>query len=156
MATEVHGLRRRRSAQLIREGKTHQIHSAMQAGAQHGMQTLDQHLAELVRTGRITYERGLEKCHHIEDFNAADRPGAEGPTPMANCRQDLRVHRSATARASWSRASSRRANEAALVDKLRSMGYAPVERQAAADAGMQREIKLRRLEQASSSRTWRS
>jgi len=54
---------------LIREGKTHQIYSAMQAGAQHGMHTLDQHLAELVRTGQITYEHGLEKCHHIEDFN---------------------------------------------------------------------------------------
>ena len=40
----------------------------MQAGAQHGMQTLDQHLGELVRMGRITYEHGLEKCHHIEDF----------------------------------------------------------------------------------------
>ncbi|MFZ5871961.1 MAG: type IV pilus twitching motility protein PilT [Actinomycetota bacterium] len=54
---------------LIREGKTHQIYSAMQAGAQHGMHTLDQHLAELVRTGRITYEHGLEKCHHVEDYN---------------------------------------------------------------------------------------
>ena len=54
---------------LIREGKTHQIYSAMQAGAQHGMHTLDQHLAELVRTGRISYEHGLEKCHHLEDFN---------------------------------------------------------------------------------------
>jgi twitching motility protein PilT len=54
---------------LIREGKTHQIYSAMQAGAKHGMHTLDQHLAELVRTGRITYEHGLEKCHHVEDYN---------------------------------------------------------------------------------------
>jgi twitching motility protein PilT len=54
---------------LIREGKTHQVYSAMQAGAQHGMHTLDQHLAELVRTGRISYEHGLEKCHHVEDFN---------------------------------------------------------------------------------------
>ncbi|MEI2786085.1 MAG: type IV pilus twitching motility protein PilT [Candidatus Nanopelagicales bacterium] len=53
---------------LIREGKTHQIYSAMQAGAQHGMQTLDQHLAELVRGHRITYDKGAEKCHHIEDF----------------------------------------------------------------------------------------
>ena len=26
-------------------------------------------LADLVRTRRITYEVGLEKCHHIEDFN---------------------------------------------------------------------------------------
>jgi len=54
---------------LIREGKTHQIYSVMQAGAAHGMHTLDQHLAELVRTRRITYETGVEKCHHIEDFN---------------------------------------------------------------------------------------
>lgn len=54
---------------LIREGKTHQIYSAMQAGQQHGMHTLDQHLADLVRRGQITYEHGLEKCHHVEDFN---------------------------------------------------------------------------------------
>ncbi|MFN8081851.1 MAG: type IV pilus twitching motility protein PilT [Kineosporiaceae bacterium] len=54
---------------LIREGKTHQIYSALQAGAQYGMHTLDQHLAELVRTGRISLEQGREKCHHIEDFN---------------------------------------------------------------------------------------
>jgi twitching motility protein PilT len=53
---------------LIREGKTHQIYSALQAGGQHGMHTLDQNLADLVRTGRVTYEMALEKCHHIEDF----------------------------------------------------------------------------------------
>jgi twitching motility protein PilT len=54
---------------LIREGKTHQIYSALQAGAKHGMHTMDQHLAELVKSGRISYETGMEKCHHIEDFN---------------------------------------------------------------------------------------
>jgi twitching motility protein PilT len=54
---------------LIREGKTHQIYSALQAGARHGMHTMDQHLAELFKAGRITYEAGLEKCHHVEDFN---------------------------------------------------------------------------------------
>ncbi len=53
---------------LIREGKTHQIYSAMQAGARHGMATMDQHLAELVRRGRVTYDAALEKCHHVEDF----------------------------------------------------------------------------------------
>ncbi len=53
---------------LIREGKTHQIYSAMQAGAQYGMQTLDQHLADLVRKHRITHEHGAEKCHHTEDY----------------------------------------------------------------------------------------
>jgi twitching motility protein PilT len=54
---------------LIREGKTHQIYSAMQAGSKFGMQTMDQHLADLVNKGKITYETGTEKCHHIEDFN---------------------------------------------------------------------------------------
>jgi len=54
---------------LIREGKTHQIYSSMQAGAKHGMHTLDQHLAELVRTSQITYEHGLDKAIHVEDFN---------------------------------------------------------------------------------------
>jgi len=54
---------------LIREGKTHQIYSVMQAGAAHGMHTLDQHLADLVRSRQITYEVGIEKCHHVEDFN---------------------------------------------------------------------------------------
>jgi twitching motility protein PilT len=54
---------------LIREGKTHQIYSALQAGAKHGMQTMDSHLAELVRAGKITYNAALEKCHHAEDFN---------------------------------------------------------------------------------------
>ncbi len=54
---------------LIREGKTHQIYSAMQAGASQGMHTMDQHLADLVKAAKITYEVGLEKCHHVEDFN---------------------------------------------------------------------------------------
>jgi twitching motility protein PilT len=54
---------------LIREGKTHQIATAMQAGAKFGMHTMDQHLAELVKANRITYETALEKCHHVEDFN---------------------------------------------------------------------------------------
>jgi twitching motility protein PilT len=54
---------------LIREGKTHQIYSSLQAGGKHGMHTLDQHLAELVKSGKVSYETGLEKCHHVEDFN---------------------------------------------------------------------------------------
>jgi twitching motility protein PilT len=41
----------------------------MQAGARHGMQTMDQSLADLVRRGYITYEQGLERCHHAEDYS---------------------------------------------------------------------------------------
>src|ERR1700759_384244 len=36
---------------LIREGKTHQIYSAIQTGGEFGMQTMDAALAELVRAG---------------------------------------------------------------------------------------------------------
>jgi twitching motility protein PilT len=39
---------------LIREGKTHQIPSAMQTGSNVGMQTMDNALATLVRAGKIT------------------------------------------------------------------------------------------------------
>ncbi|MFN8152146.1 MAG: type IV pilus twitching motility protein PilT [Solirubrobacterales bacterium] len=39
---------------LIREGKTHQIYSAIQTSGASGMQTMDAHLAQLVRQGRIT------------------------------------------------------------------------------------------------------
>jgi len=42
---------------LIREGKSHQIYSALQTSGSVGMQTMDAHLAQLVRMGKIT--RGL-------------------------------------------------------------------------------------------------
>ena len=41
---------------LIREGKTHQIYSAIQTGAAHGMQTMDASLVDLVRQGKITHQ----------------------------------------------------------------------------------------------------
>jgi twitching motility protein PilT len=54
---------------LVREGKTHLIYSAMQAGAAHGMHTLDQHLADLVRRGRVTRAEALSKANSPEDFS---------------------------------------------------------------------------------------
>jgi twitching motility protein PilT len=39
---------------LIREGKTHQIYSAIQTSGSTGMQTMDGHLAQLVRTGKVS------------------------------------------------------------------------------------------------------
>jgi len=53
---------------LIREGKTHQIYSAMQSGARLGMITMDQHLAELVRSGLVSMEAALERCHNEADL----------------------------------------------------------------------------------------
>jgi twitching motility protein PilT len=53
-------------ANLIREGKTYQIHSALQAGRDLGMFTLDQHLAELVDAGKITHAAAMEKAHDTD------------------------------------------------------------------------------------------
>ncbi|MBW3648984.1 MAG: type IV pilus twitching motility protein PilT [Actinobacteria bacterium] len=53
---------------LIREGKTHQMYSAIQAGKQHGMVTMDQSLADLVRAGRVTYEVALEHANNPGEF----------------------------------------------------------------------------------------
>ena len=53
-------------ANLIREGKTYQIASSMQAGKALGMHTMDQHLAELVDVGLITRESAEEKAHDLE------------------------------------------------------------------------------------------
>jgi twitching motility protein PilT len=39
---------------LIREGKSHQLYSALQTGGQYGMQTMDASLAELVRRGKLS------------------------------------------------------------------------------------------------------
>ncbi|MFP3466310.1 type IV pilus twitching motility protein PilT [Leifsonia sp. SIMBA_070] len=55
-------------ANLIREGKTYQIASAMQAGAGDGMHTMDQHLADLVDSGTITRTAALEKAHDLESI----------------------------------------------------------------------------------------
>jgi twitching motility protein PilT len=53
---------------LIRDGKTHQILSAMQSGSRQGMQTMDSCLAGLVRDGRITLEAAVEHCLEEDDL----------------------------------------------------------------------------------------
>jgi twitching motility protein PilT len=54
---------------LIREGKTHQMYSSIQAGKAHGMVTMDQSLANLVLAGRVSYPAALEKANNVADFN---------------------------------------------------------------------------------------
>ena len=44
---------------LIREGKTHQIESAVQTGSKYGMKTMDMSLAELYRKGVISFETAM-------------------------------------------------------------------------------------------------
>lgn len=53
---------------LIREGKTYQIYSALETGAQFGMQTMDKVLADLYRTGKITNEEALARAIDRENY----------------------------------------------------------------------------------------
>lgn len=53
---------------LIREAKTHQIYSAMQAGGQYHMQTMDQSIAALYKKGIISYEVAVAHCHHRDEL----------------------------------------------------------------------------------------
>lgn len=72
---------------LIREGKTYQITSAMQAGRDTGMHTMDQDLAELVNVGTITRKAALEKVHDEEGFDRlvqrVESPSEESASAIA-------------------------------------------------------------------------
>lgn len=54
---------------MIRDDKLQQIQGALQAGAKDGMQTLNSHLAALVKAGRITYAAGLEHSSNRADYD---------------------------------------------------------------------------------------
>ncbi len=51
---------------MIREGKLHQLESAMQSAAQEGMATMDGSLFSLYREGHITKETALMACSNYE------------------------------------------------------------------------------------------
>jgi len=53
---------------LIREGKTHQIYSALQTGGAHGMQTMDAALVDLVRRQKITRELAEARSSSPEEL----------------------------------------------------------------------------------------
>jgi twitching motility protein PilT len=58
-------------ASMIREGKTFQIASLMQAGQAQGMQTMDMALERLVTAGKIGADVALEKASDKEAFRRA-------------------------------------------------------------------------------------
>ena len=66
---------------LIREGKVHQIYSAMQAGGRFGMQTMDMSIAAHVKAGRISQAMAFERCHDPEELQRLVG-GAAAPTGM--------------------------------------------------------------------------
>ncbi|HSO21802.1 MAG TPA: PilT/PilU family type 4a pilus ATPase, partial [Chondromyces sp.] len=61
-------------ANLIRDEKTFQLHSAMQLGKLQGMQTFDDALRDLVRSGAITAESAYSHAANREDFESMVSP----------------------------------------------------------------------------------
>jgi twitching motility protein PilT len=54
---------------LIREGKTHQIYSLMETGAEQGMQTMDKALANLCRRGLVSHDEAASRALDLDNFN---------------------------------------------------------------------------------------
>ena len=55
---------------LVREGKTEQLHGLIETGSEYGMQLLDAHLLDLCRQGTITFDEALSKSLSPKDFHA--------------------------------------------------------------------------------------
>lgn len=53
---------------LIREGKTHQIYTQIEAGGGMGMQTADRAIADLYKRGKITKEAALMNAHKPDEI----------------------------------------------------------------------------------------
>lgn len=53
---------------LVREGKTAQIYSAIQTGGKYGMNTLENALKDLYASRQVTFEDALSKTSRPEDF----------------------------------------------------------------------------------------
>ena len=60
---------------LIREGKTYQIMSSIETGSQFGMQPMDKMLAELHRSGQVSYEEAIIRAIDRENFIRLSKGG---------------------------------------------------------------------------------
>lgn len=74
-------------ANLIREGKTAQIYSAIQTGGRLGMQTLEKVLADLYREGTISFEAAISKTSKAEELQ---RLIGNTPLPSTPAKSGLR------------------------------------------------------------------
>jgi twitching motility protein PilT len=66
---------------LIREGKTSQIYSAIQTGGKLGMQTLEKVLADYYKSGMISFEAAMSKTSKPDEIQRLI--GASAPPPGA-------------------------------------------------------------------------
>jgi twitching motility protein PilT len=67
---------------LIREGKSHQIYSALQTGASHGMQTMDAALVDLVRRRKITQQTAERRSSTPDELKRLMGRAGVAPRPM--------------------------------------------------------------------------
>ena len=58
---------------VIREGKTHQLDTIIQTGADQGMQTMDRTLVKLIQQGVITYDNAREYAVNLDEFERLAR-----------------------------------------------------------------------------------
>jgi twitching motility protein PilT len=65
---------------LIRDGKNHQIYSAMQTGSKFGMQTMDAALVDLVRRGRISRAEAEKRSSNPEELLRLAGGSLDGPS----------------------------------------------------------------------------
>ena len=74
---------------LIREGKNHQIYSAMQTGGQFGMQTMDAALVDLVRRGLVSREEAERRSSNPDELRrlAGMTPVGAGAGSLASVRR---------------------------------------------------------------------
>lgn len=71
---------------IIREGKNIMLDSVMQTGQTQGMQTFDDALGRLVRSGRVSMEDAARRAHnkaHFEDLLSDVEDNDAAPTPQA-------------------------------------------------------------------------
>ncbi len=54
---------------IIREGKAHQLEAIIQTGAEHGMQSMDKTLVNLIHNGTITYDEARNYAVDIEELD---------------------------------------------------------------------------------------
>lgn len=55
-------------ANIIREGKVHQLYSVMQTSQKFGMQTMDASIKEWFQKGMISREEAMANCHNLMEF----------------------------------------------------------------------------------------
>lgn len=54
---------------IIREGKSHQLDAVIQTGAEHGMQSMDKTLVNLIHAGTITYDEARTVAVDLEELD---------------------------------------------------------------------------------------